>query len=253
MTSFIENNPDQIVKKDSTFFTKPRSLEFNQTHHKSLNFELKYLYTAITRAKSNLWIYDSDEGKRLPIFHYWEQKGLVRIIRVSDTAEADRSLLFSVASSKEDWILQGDRYRKMNLWEPAMKCYQKAECSHLESEARAYSLVQQADTPGLRQIKITELFLQSAHAFLKRDQYQHDYQSLVHAAKCLNNARKYEESVQLYLFLGQVTNCECAITIDVILAIFIRLKKPSAYVGLKKVDKETVIKPFSYYSTTTTL
>lgn len=205
MTSFIENNPD-LVKKDSTFFTKPRSLEFNKNHHKSLNSELKYLYTATTRAKCNLWIYDSNKEKRLPIFHYWEQKDLVKIIRVSDNTEDDQSLLFSVTSSKEEWKSQGDYFKRKKLWEPAMKCYQKAECSHLESEARAYSLTQQAHTPGLRQIEITEIYLRSAHAFLKCDQSQHDYDSIVNAAKCLKNAREYEESAKLYLHLGQVCN-----------------------------------------------
>ncbi|XP_019859701.1 PREDICTED: uncharacterized protein LOC100635005, partial [Amphimedon queenslandica] len=38
--------------------TKPRPLNFNERFHKSLNSEFKYLYTAITRAKCNLWIYD---------------------------------------------------------------------------------------------------------------------------------------------------------------------------------------------------
>ena len=231
MTSFIENHTDQIVKKDSTFFTKPQSLKFDQSHHKSLNSELKYLYTAITRVKCNLWIFDSDEEKRLPIFHYWEKNDLVEIrgnkydrSLQTHTCLVEDDQKYSVKSckkddqgpssnedeksppisSKEEWKSQGDYYKRKKLWEPAMKCFQKAECSHLESEARAYSLAQQARTPGLRQIEITELYLQSAHAFLKCDQFQHDYQSLVNAAKCLKKAKRREESAKLYLYLGEV-------------------------------------------------
>ena len=67
MTSYIEDNPSQIVNKEAPF-GKTRRYEFDASLHKSLNAELKHLYTAITRAKCNLWIYDSHIVKRLPIF-----------------------------------------------------------------------------------------------------------------------------------------------------------------------------------------
>ena len=183
----------------------PRKLRFNKSQHKSLNAELKYLYTAITRAKCNLWIYDSDEEKRLPVFDYWSKRGLVKVVHINKSSEEDQSALFSATSSKEEWKLQGDYFKKKRLWEPAMKCYQRADCPHLESEARAYSLAQQAHTPGLRRIEIEEIYLKSAHAFLKCDQSQHNYQCLENAAKCLKNAKRYKESSQLYFYLGQVS------------------------------------------------
>lgn len=148
-----------------------------------------------------------DQDKRLPVFDYWHKMGLVKVIRVSDISKDDQGTLFSATSSKEEWKSQGDYFKRKRLWEPAMKCYQKAQCSHLESEARAYSLAQQARTPGLKQKEIEEIYLKSAHAFLKCDQSQHDYKSLENAAKCLQNAKKYEESTQLYLHLGQVKLC----------------------------------------------
>lgn len=204
VTSFIEDNPNEAVNHESKFTEKPRRLDFDRNHHKSLNAELKYLYTAITRAKCNLWIYDSDKDKRLPVFDYWSKKGLVKVIRVSDISKDDQGSLFSATSTKEEWKTQGDYFKRKRLWEPAMKCFQNAECPHLESEARAYSLAQQARTPGLKPKEKEEIYLKSAHAFLKCDQSQHDYQCLENAAKCLKNAKKYEESSQLYLYLGQV-------------------------------------------------
>ena len=140
------------------------------------------------------------------MFDYWNKRGLVKVIRVSDISQDDQSTLFSATSTKEEWKSQGDYFKKKKLWEPAMKCYQTAECPHLLSEARAYSLAQQARVLGLKPKEREEIYFKSAHAFLKCDQSQHDYQCLVNAAKCLRNAKKYEESSQLYLYLGQVIN-----------------------------------------------
>ena len=204
ITSYVEENPGKITNPKGIFGKKPRKLQFNDSLHKSLNAELKYLYTAITRAKCNLWIYDSDEEKRLPVFDYWSKCGLVKVVRISDIQNEAQNTLFSATSSKEEWKAQGDYFKKKRLWEPAMKCYRRAECPHLESEARAYSLVQQARTPGPRWIRIEEIYLKSAHAFLKCDQALHDYEYLENAAKCLKNAKKYKESSELYILLRQV-------------------------------------------------
>lgn len=192
------------VSDHGSVFEKPRALEFDEGQHKSLNAELKYLYTAITRAKCNLWIYDSDKNRRLPIFDYWSKRDLVKVIRINDITTDDQITLFSATSSVEEWKSQGDYFKRKKLWEPAMKCYEKANCPHLKSEARAYSLAQQARTPGLRRTEVNEIYQKAAHAFLKCDQSQHDYQCLENAAKCLKNAKKYRESSQLYVLLGQV-------------------------------------------------
>ena len=87
-----------------------------------------------------------------------------------------------------------------------MKCYQKAKCPHLESEAKAYSLAQQARAPGLKRNEIEDIYMEAAYAFLKCDASEHDYQCLENAAKCLKNAKKYRESSQLYVLLGQVSS-----------------------------------------------
>ena len=141
------------------------------------------------------------------MFDYWSKRSLVRVIRIDDITEEDQSTLFSATSSAEEWKSQGDYFKKKRLWEPAMKCYVKAGCPHLESEARAYSLAQQARLPGLKRNNVNELYIRAACAFLKCDQSQHDYQCLENAAKCLKNAKKYKESSQLYVLLGQVRIC----------------------------------------------
>lgn len=57
----------------------PRPLEFDPRKHKILNTELKRLYTALTRARTNVWIFDEDEECRFPMFDYFIKRNLVEV------------------------------------------------------------------------------------------------------------------------------------------------------------------------------
>lgn len=59
---------------------RPRPLEFDPNQHKVLNSELKHLYTAVTRARVNVWIFDEDQEARSPMFEYFQALGLVMIV-----------------------------------------------------------------------------------------------------------------------------------------------------------------------------
>lgn len=182
--------------------TKPRPLNFNERFHKSLNSEFKYLYTAITRAKCNLWIYDSSETQRLPMLDYWTRRGLIKVVRVGE-GEDDDSFLFTATSTDEQWSQQGDYFLKKGLWEPAMKCYRKAGDTFSEKEAEGFYLAQRA-RGGKTQREVQEYFEKAACAFLSCDHIRHSVRHIENAAKCLRNARKYSEAAKLYEKLGQV-------------------------------------------------
>lgn len=203
VTGFIEDSPYLVKRKERMFDTIPRRLEFDERKHMSLNAELKYLYTAITRVKCNLWIYDSDKEKRLPMFDYWNKRGLVKVMHVNKLMADDCSTPFLESSSREEWKTQGDLYKRKKLWEAAVRCYHNAECHELESEARAHSFIQQARTSGLKQNKMNEIFLKAALSFLESDQFHHNYQCLQNAAKCLNLAQRSDEFLQLSKLLNQ--------------------------------------------------
>jgi hypothetical protein len=207
VTEFIENSPQLLASEvlGKGFENKPRPLKFDEQHHKSLSAELKYLYTAITRAKCNLWIYDSDEKDRLPMFDYWHRRGLVKIIRLNEISQQDESVLFAATSTKEEWKKQGDYFKKKKLWEPAMKCYVKADETYLEKEAKAYCLVQQARAPNLKPREMEELYLQAALAFLECDRSKHDVKSLRYAASFLKKAKRPNEAGLLYAKLSRVS------------------------------------------------
>ena len=53
---------------------------FDPERHKLLNSELKYLYTALTRARVTVWLFDEDQVARAPMFEYFRAKGLVQCL-----------------------------------------------------------------------------------------------------------------------------------------------------------------------------
>ena len=199
--------------KFTVFKEAPHPLKFEEMQHKSLCVELKFLYTAITRAKHKLWIYDSDEDcSWLPMFDYWQKRGLAKVISVDDIgrlSKGDREVLFPVVEFKrEDWKKQGDYFSEKRHWELAKQCYQRAgtEVSHLEKEANGYFLVKQAEKAHGRKKKDTvqKLYLQAALAFLECDQLNHDVKRLKNAAICLMNGKKYREAAELFERLREV-------------------------------------------------
>ena len=180
----------------------PRGVTFNEGRHKSLNGELKYLYTAVTRAKCNLWVYDSDKKRRLPVFDYWHKRGLVKVVG-TEQGQGQHSLIFASISTGEQWKVQGDYFMKKHLWEQAMHCYQKAgaDCAHLVKEAEAYFLWHQARHSR------PEMYLRAALCFLECDQLSHDTRLLVAGAVCLMNTRHvrhYSNAAKLFESLGKV-------------------------------------------------
>lgn len=68
---------------------RPRPLTFDPNRHKVLNSELKHLFTAVTRARVNVWIFDEDHDKREPMFEYFKARKLIRNIT---SAEVDNGI-----------------------------------------------------------------------------------------------------------------------------------------------------------------
>ena len=64
---------------------RPRPLAFDRDQHKVLNSELKYLYTAVTRARDNVWIFDEDANARAPMFEYFRACNLVEVVKHEGT------------------------------------------------------------------------------------------------------------------------------------------------------------------------
>ena len=207
VSSYLEMSQHQGKIANSTKLPgslgDPRSRQFDPKLHKSLNSELKYLYTAVTRAKCNLWIYDSDRKTRLPMFDYWHKRNLVKVVQAqpSDGSQGVYTLVFASNSTPEQWKAQGDNFKKKHLWEQAILCYQRAgqENEYLAKEARAYHLIQRA------RHQRPQLYLEAALSFLECDELHHNLHYLNGAALCLRNSKppKYHEAAKLFECLGE--------------------------------------------------
>ena len=233
ISSYLEmhRHQDKIVNplKLPGSNSDPRSRPFDPKLHKSLNAELKYLYTAITRTKCNLWIYDSDQKMRLPMFDYWFKRNLVKVVGAGSISEIEGmyNLVFASNSTTEQWKAQGDNFRKKHLWDQARLCYERAgdENKYLVKEAQAYQLIQSA-----RQQK-PSLYLEAAVLFLECDNLHHKTHYINAAALCLRHVRpqKLSQAGLLYEKLGEHSKaCQ----------VYLKAKDVENYTRIKEAREE---------------
>ncbi|NWI87759.1 TRNK1 protein, partial [Pitta sordida] len=146
ISSYSPNSDEQVGNnvllevplEDATSMQK--RTPFNVEMYKMLNGELKQLYTAITRARVNLWIFDEDSDKRAPAFKYFIKRKFVKVVKTDEKKDLDDSM-FAKTSTPEEWIAQGDYYAKHQFWEVAAKCYQKGGAAEKSKLALAHDAV----------------------------------------------------------------------------------------------------------------
>ncbi|XP_077978099.1 TPR and ankyrin repeat-containing protein 1-like [Glandiceps talaboti] len=177
---------------------RPRSLDFDPNKHKVLNSELKYLYTAVTRARVNVWIFDEEPDKRAPMFEYFRKRKLVQVVRLEKNDSLSDGM-FASTSTAVEWNKRGDYFYNNKLWQVAAKCYRKGGDVKKEKMSLAQHRALQAERLRENPRKLREEFLAAADEFLQCDMPQP-------AARCLYNAKEYELSAQLFEKLGKFTN-----------------------------------------------
>ena len=193
---------DEGMPSESSLVQPPHPLEFMEEKHKPLNSELKHLYTAITRTKTKLWIYESGSNHD-PALYYWQVCGsLVKLVDVQEYSQKSDKI-FASTSTPEDWKARGDEFFQNRLWEVAIKCYKKANCMHKVQECEAFVCFQNA-RKFKSKIEKQRAYLTAAISFLKCDIIQHTPRALVHAAKCLYNGKMQDMAAQLYFRLKKV-------------------------------------------------
>ncbi|KAK3101278.1 hypothetical protein FSP39_002361 [Pinctada imbricata] len=176
---------------------RPRALTFDPNQHKVLNSELKHLYTAVTRARVNVWVFDSHLEKRAPMFEYFKARKLVRSITSEDVEGASCDGVFAEESSEEEWIKRGEDFMKHSLYEVAAKCFLRGGDSFMQSVAMAHQKALKASRMKDNPIKMREEFLQAAESFLECELPNK-------AVICLQNARERELVAHLYEKTGQL-------------------------------------------------
>lgn len=188
------------ITEDSVSVLRSRPLEFDPEKHKVLNSEFKFLYTAITRARVNVWLFDEDKESRAPVFEYFQRLGLVKVVAVGEKKEGSSELanMFAAKSAPEEWRKGGIRFYKHGLWVPAIQCFTFAGDKLMLQKSQAQQQAAEATKLGsTNRQQMRDEFLRAAESFLKCHMYDE-------AEICLNNAREWVLLAKLYKKTGKV-------------------------------------------------
>lgn len=127
----LSNFEGDHVWDDKLDLFQTRPLPFDEEKHKILESELKMLYTAITRARVNVFLAESDVNRVCrPVFNYFMRRQVVVDVKKALQDKNDNLRVFGNKSTAEDWQKQGEIYlqkasgdqakRMLNL---AIKCF----------------------------------------------------------------------------------------------------------------------------------
>ena len=144
--------PEEDKLQEDKEFTIIKSITTNikkdgaQGKYSALTSELKHLYTAITRPRKRLIIFDENPDIRKPMLNYWMSLGYVQIITKEKLSEktADETIknlvenLSGVKTSQKGWRAQGIRMFRRRYYLQAMKCFEHSGDALLHLRAEAY-------------------------------------------------------------------------------------------------------------------
>ncbi|XP_062604975.1 TPR and ankyrin repeat-containing protein 1-like [Saccostrea cucullata] len=135
--SFVELDYDAFKEKQ----TQSRPLQFDPIKHKALNTELKHLYTAVTRARVHVWIFDADKEKRAPMFEYFRARKMAK-----NTTESKEAGVFMHAedSTPEDWFDRGMELMEKSVYKVAAICFSRGNDLKMAKIANSHQKAQEA-------------------------------------------------------------------------------------------------------------
>ncbi|MEJ1285862.1 tetratricopeptide repeat and ankyrin repeat containing 1 [Cricetulus griseus] len=173
-----ENWPLTEVPLEKSSSSQARSHMVNPEMYKLLNGELKQLYTAITRARVNLWIFDENLEKRAPAFKYFIRRDFVQVVKTD-----------------ENKVPAGNQ--TFDLFQVAAKCYQKGDAVEKEKLALAHytalNMKSKKVSPKEKELQYLEL----AKTYLECNEPKL-------SLKCLSYAKEFQLSAQLCERLGKI-------------------------------------------------
>ncbi|XP_058513135.1 TPR and ankyrin repeat-containing protein 1 isoform X1 [Ochotona princeps] len=191
-----ETQPLVEVPLEKPSSSRGRAIMTNPEMYKLLNGELKQLYTAITRARVNLWIFDENREKRAAAFKYFIGRNFVQVVKTDENKDFDDSM-FVKTSTPEEWIAQGEYYAKHQCWKVAAKCYQKGGAFEKEKLAVAHNTA-----VNMKNKKISPREKQLEYLKLAKTYLECKEPKL--SLKCLSCAKEFQLSAQLCEKLGKI-------------------------------------------------
>ena len=185
ITGYLNNLLDPNSKPDlpedlhadlSQFLSaRPRPLQFDAQKHRLLASELKQLYTAITRAKEKVWIFDSSIERRAPVFELLQVLQLVTRMRGDETGDELKQFIdiyshFAQSSTPYEWRLKADEFLKKRDFNHAAQCYEKALDPQMKdfchAEMKLEKLLRASSNSKLATLKYEDDLLNVATVFL---------------------------------------------------------------------------------------
>ena len=187
--------------------------EGNRTAFGRVNEELKQLYTAFTRARVSLFMYDSDHLKRQPMFHALLRKRLAKKLSMASVNEeiagenldldkderAQVARIRAKSTTPEEWKKAGLRFEERGLYDAAIKCFENSGDKKLLHKARGLNIVTQLNSQDQQSWdQEQELVIQAGYEFLQNG----DRNLLEYCVLSLCKANLYAEATDLAEKLG---------------------------------------------------
>ena len=189
----------QVDKSDC----KARPLEFNPDQHKILVSEFKYLYTALTRARVNVWLFDESEEARAPMFEYFQKRGVVVVKQKDSIASLEGK--FAQKSDKDKWKKQGHSLYDKGLWKAASKCFAMADEEIWVKKCEAYEQASIAATLKSEPRKSRIEFANAAKLFLQINMKDEAEKCLINAQERVLLAELHEKSKNVSININEHT------------------------------------------------
>ncbi|KAF8416944.1 hypothetical protein EV426DRAFT_624835 [Tirmania nivea] len=159
--------------------TRDAAGKLDKRRYGGLCSELKLLYVAITRARKNLWIVQTNRSSVQGLVELWTIKDptqgrepLVSIIDIEEPEanEKARTIIQRAKSTTpEAWRAQGEAFLQRALYEDALVSFCKANYKQGEDLAQAYILYQEATLLDVRSsegsAQAKEIFAKAARLF----------------------------------------------------------------------------------------
>ncbi|KAJ4456572.1 putative tRNA-splicing endonuclease positive effector [Paratrimastix pyriformis] len=176
-------------------FPCPSPMAFDAHRHHRLSSELKFLYVAVTRARSHLWLFDEDPELRRPFMDLMEASKLMNIVDEIAADGAVASALSSTSSDAAAFIRKGHELFARHLYSEARQFFLRGGDHAKATHALAAS--HRAD--ARRHPRGSPASLKSFHQAATLYQGIGVYDK---AAQCFRDARMYLPAAHLFAKVG---------------------------------------------------
>ena len=178
--------------------TRPRPLHFDSQKQKLLACELKQFYTAVTRARDRVWIFDEAADRRAPLFEYFRALELVEEVQDTQNAEELKAFLqsYSTADSEStpfEWRQRALEFYQRKLFKLAAQCFEKADDPQMKEICLTHLLFQELlkNRSSLSARRFEEQMLEIVIRYL-------ELENIPSATKCLHSLKSYELLAGIY-------------------------------------------------------